>query len=225
MTVAAAHIVENSESTEPPLLVVPLVGVTSGKGSLNLYGQNKMRLVNESDSETLVVRRGMMLAGFGRGKWGVKDDNFNEDTMLHYQLSDSPDDVLSNGQDLIPLLDIVLEKQKNNARLSCCVFRHRSQRRRPRRVLHIGPNSRNRFHPHPGWQGGSRSFANAAGCSNPNANLAHNALLQNCVDSQMGAKWFGPSSTSNCAEDRSDNQTRAFSVAELSSLVAPRAHC
>ena len=109
---AAAHIVPNSESTEAPLLVVPLVGVTSGKGSLNVYGQNKMRLVNESDSDPLVVRRGMMLAGFGRGKWAVKDDKFNEETMLLYRLSDSSDDVLSNGQDVAPVLDIALEKRK-----------------------------------------------------------------------------------------------------------------
>ena len=54
-----------------------------------------------------------MLAGFGRGKWAVKDDKFDEETMLHYQLSDSSEDVLSNGQDLAPLLDVVLEKQES----------------------------------------------------------------------------------------------------------------
>ena len=78
--VDASHCVPNSE--EVPLLVVPLVGVTSGKGNLNVYAQNKMRLVNDSDSEPLVVRRGMMLAGFGRGKWGVKDENCSDDSSV-----------------------------------------------------------------------------------------------------------------------------------------------
>ena len=40
----------------------------------------------------------------------------------------------------------------------------------------------------------------------------------------MGAKWLGPSSTSNCAGDRNDNQTRAFCVPELISVVVPRVH-
>lgn len=105
-----AHLVPNAESDLSPLLVVPLVGVTSGKGSLNVYSQNKIRLVNGSDSEPLVVRRSMMLAGFGRGKWGLKDESFDEETMLPYHLSGSSDEVLS-GQDLTPLLDIMIEKQ------------------------------------------------------------------------------------------------------------------
>ena len=223
MTVVAAQIVPNSESTEAPLLVVPLVGVTSGKGSLNVYGQNKMRLVNESDSDPLVVRRGMMLAGFGRGKWGMKDDNFNEETMLLYQLSDSYDEVLSNGLDLAPMLDIVLEKQKQ-----CQNVVLRISTSFPKATAPQGPSH---------WSQQQKSFSSPSRPARRQQVICkHGWLLKSqcqfgtqCITAKLcgqsnGGKMVGPSSTSNCAGDRSDNQTRAFSVAELSSLVVPRAH-
>lgn len=110
--VAADHMIPKTESDGIPLLVVPLVGLASGKGSLNVYGKNKMQIVSESDTEPLVVRRGMMLAGFGRGKWNMKNDEFDGETMLQYEMTGSDDEVLI-GQDLTTLLDIIIEKQKS----------------------------------------------------------------------------------------------------------------
>ena len=56
---------------------------------------------------------GTILAGFGRGKWIVKEDGYNEETDILYSLSGYEEKVL-HGTDLLELLDVVNEKRTTN---------------------------------------------------------------------------------------------------------------
>ena len=71
--VDSTHMVP-SERGCVPLTEFPLASARSGNGKLAIFSQNKMHLVNTSEEEPLVVNRGTLLAGFGRGKWEQATD-------------------------------------------------------------------------------------------------------------------------------------------------------
>ena len=80
---------------------------------MKIQSQNKMVLVNTSESDPLVVPRGTLVAGFGKGKWERCSGESDDTKQTPYKLSHHDDLVLS-GSDLIPLLDVVNERRKTH---------------------------------------------------------------------------------------------------------------
>ncbi len=108
--VSPAHIIE-TEKDVSPLLEVPLVGLKSGTGKLIILNQNRMQMVNTSDQDPLVVATGTVIAGFGRGRWKAKTADHDPEKEVLYKLEHYEDLVL-NGTDAVPILDVVNEKRK-----------------------------------------------------------------------------------------------------------------
>ena len=96
-----------------PLMEVPLVSTKNSVGKLLLFAQNKMHLANTSVEEPLVVSRGTLLAGFGRGKWSSDSGDIDESKQLPYKLANHDDAVL-NGTQFVTLLEIVNERRKTH---------------------------------------------------------------------------------------------------------------
>ena len=100
-----------------PLTDYPLASAKNGNGKVAIFSQNRMHLVNTSEEEPLVVSRGTLLAGFGRGKWEQTTDE-TESKQILYTLTDHTQLVLT-GNDLVSLHDVVNERRKTN--LNCLV--------------------------------------------------------------------------------------------------------
>lgn len=103
------HIIEATGTS--PLLEVPLVGLKSGTGQLLILSQNKMQLMNTSDQDPLVVAMGTVIAGFGRGRWKQQAADHDPEKDILYKLANY-DDLVLNGTDALPILEVVNEKRK-----------------------------------------------------------------------------------------------------------------
>ena len=107
-----AHIVP-SETEENVLVHMPLVGLKPGTVKLLVLQGRKIRLVNTGENESMELSVGTILAGFGRGKWIVKEESYDEEKDILYSLSGYQEKVL-HGADLLELLDVVNEKRTTN---------------------------------------------------------------------------------------------------------------
>ena len=107
-----AHIVP-SGTDENVLVDMSLVGLKAGTGKLLVLQGHKIRLVNTGENESMELSVGTILAGFGRGKWIVKEDGYDEEKDILYSLSGYEEKVL-HGTDLLELLDVVNQKRTTN---------------------------------------------------------------------------------------------------------------
>ena len=78
---------------------------------LRIFLHNKMQIANTSNDEELVVPRGALLAGFGRGKWEAATGAIDESKQIQFTL-ESHSDMVLHGPQLVELLDVVNEKRK-----------------------------------------------------------------------------------------------------------------
>lgn len=121
--VGAAKIVEvASVGLESKLLHCPVVNTRSPGLYIHIKLQNKIYVMNTGSAE-VTLKRGLVLAGFGKGKFKLRDgEDPDTDKEILYDLTGPDQLVLMNGQ-LLELKTVLAEHRKSVPKLALNYFR------------------------------------------------------------------------------------------------------